>query len=61
MNQNVYGDADNFQWVAGYAEGMARNHAFVDGNKRTAFAVADFSYAGMAMPDKLVMMMGTST
>ncbi len=42
MNQHVYGDADNFQLAASYAEGIARNHAFVDGNKRTAFAVADF-------------------
>ena len=27
--------------AASYAEAIARNHPFVDGNKRTAFATAD--------------------
>lgn len=31
---------DVFELAAIYAEGIARNHAFVDGNKRTAFATA---------------------
>ena len=40
-NIHHYGEADKFQLAASYAEGIARNHAFVDGNKRTAFATAD--------------------
>lgn len=42
-NQHAYGETDTFQLAASYAEGISRNHAFVDGNKRTAFyAAADF-------------------
>jgi len=33
-------DADLFRLAASYAFGIARNHAFVDGNKRTALAVS---------------------
>lgn len=40
QNLHAYGEADIFQLAASYAEGIARNHAFVDGNKRTAFFVA---------------------
>ncbi len=40
QNQYAYGEADTFQLAASYAEGISRNHAFVDGNKRTAFYVA---------------------
>lgn len=36
-----YGEHDIFQLAAAYAEAIARNHAFVDGNKRTAFQSAD--------------------
>ena len=32
-------DADLFRLAASYAFGIARNHAFVDGNKRTALVV----------------------
>lgn len=39
-NLFAYGEADLFLLAAAYAEGIARNHAFVDGNKRTAFYVA---------------------
>ena len=39
-NQHAYGEVDIFQLAAIYAEGISRNHAFVDGNKRTAFYVA---------------------
>lgn len=39
-NLHAYGESDIFQLAASYAEGIARNHAFVDGNKRTAFMVA---------------------
>ena len=40
QNLHAYGETDVFQLAASYAEGIARNHAFVDGNKRTAFFVA---------------------
>ena len=42
--QNLYayeGQNDIFELAASYAEGIARNHAFVDGNKRTAYATSD--------------------
>lgn len=39
-NQYAYGETDVFQLAAGYAEGISRNHPFVDGNKRTAFQSA---------------------
>ena len=35
-----YGETDVSELAALYAEGIARNHPFVDGNKRTAFMVA---------------------
>lgn len=37
----AYGDPNLFELAATYAFGIARNHAFVDGNKRTALAAAD--------------------
>jgi death-on-curing protein len=40
QNQCAYGETDTFQLAASYAEAISRNHAFVDGNKRTAFYVA---------------------
>jgi death-on-curing protein len=40
QNQHAYGEIDTFLLAASYAEGISRNHAFVDGNKRTAFYVA---------------------
>jgi len=40
QNQYAYGETDTFQLAASYAEAISRNHAFVDGNKRTAFYVA---------------------
>lgn len=40
QNHHAYGETDTFQLAASYAEGISRNHAFVDGNKRTAFYVA---------------------
>ena len=40
QNQYAYGETDIFQLAASYAESISRNHAFVDGNKRTAFYVA---------------------
>ena len=38
QNHAAYGDPDNAELGALYALGIARNHPFVDGNKRTAFA-----------------------
>jgi len=40
QNLHAYGETDIFELAASYAEGIARNHAFVDGNRRTAFFVA---------------------
>ena len=36
-NKHAYGEPDLFQLAAAYAYGIARNHPFVDGNKRTAW------------------------
>ena len=36
----AYGQTDLAALAAAYAFGIARNHPFVDGNKRTAFTVA---------------------
>jgi death-on-curing protein len=45
-NIATYGTPDSADLVAAYAVGIARNHAFVDGNKRTAIIVA----AGVFLP-----------
>jgi death on curing protein len=37
VNQWHYGEADMAALAAAYAFGLARNHPFVDGNKRIAF------------------------
>ncbi len=42
-----YGQADVFVLVAGLVEGIIRNHPFVDGNKRTAWAAAAYLLAGL--------------
>lgn len=39
-NYYAYGQSDLFLLAAAYAEGIARNHPFIDGNKRTAYAAA---------------------
>ena len=39
-NKALYGDPDAAELAAAYAFGIARNHAFVDGNKRTAIVAA---------------------
>ena len=42
QNQAAYGDdADVASLAAAYAFGIARNHPFLDGNKRTAFVVME--------------------
>lgn len=40
LNRWSYGDADLPALAAAYAFGIARNHPFVDGNKRTAWVLA---------------------
>jgi death-on-curing protein len=37
LNLNAYGTPDFADLAASYAIGLTKNHAFVDGNKRTAF------------------------
>lgn len=37
----AYGDPDLAELAASYAYGIARNHPFVDGNKRTAAVVSE--------------------
>jgi death-on-curing protein len=38
-NMAVYGNPDVFDLAAEYGYGIARNHGFIDGNKRTAYVV----------------------
>ncbi|MEZ4618775.1 MAG: type II toxin-antitoxin system death-on-curing family toxin [Caldilineaceae bacterium] len=40
QNYFAYGERDLCLLAAAYAEGIARNHPFIDGNKRTAYAAA---------------------
>ncbi|QDZ01072.1 type II toxin-antitoxin system death-on-curing family toxin [Nitratireductor mangrovi] len=40
VNKAAYGQPDVFELTAAYAFGLARNHPFVDGNKRTAIVTA---------------------
>ncbi|MDR2875689.1 MAG: type II toxin-antitoxin system death-on-curing family toxin [Methylobacillus sp.] len=37
LNLVAYGEPDAAELAAAYAVGLAKNHAFVDGNKRAAF------------------------
>lgn len=37
----VYGDPDVCELAASYCVGLAKNHPFVDGNKRTAFVAME--------------------
>jgi len=46
LNRAGYGDPDIAELAALYAIAIARNHPFVDGNKRTAFA-ALFMFLGL--------------
>ena len=39
-NKSAYEDAGLSECAAAYAFGIVKNHAFLDGNKRPAFAVA---------------------
>ncbi len=40
LNKAAYGQPDLFELAAAYLYGIARNHPFADGNKRTAFVAA---------------------
>nr|WP_314088059.1 type II toxin-antitoxin system death-on-curing family toxin [uncultured Shinella sp.] len=40
INKAMYGCADIFELAAAYLYGLAKNHAFVDGNKRIAIVAA---------------------
>lgn len=40
-NQALYGDPDAAALAAAYAYGLARNHPFIDGNKRIAAVVSE--------------------
>ena len=40
VNKSLYQDADAAGLAAAYAYGLARNHGFNDGNKRTAWVTA---------------------
>lgn len=40
LNKLAYGEDDPFVLAAAYAYGVARNHPFADGNKRTAWVLA---------------------
>ena len=41
-NFYTYGEQDIFLLAAAYAEGIVRNHPFVDGNERTAYGLRVF-------------------
>jgi death-on-curing protein len=40
QNLAAYGEPTAFELAASYAYGIARNHPFIDGNKRTAFVAS---------------------
>ncbi len=40
-NLAAYGDPDASDLAAAYGFGISRNHAFIDGNKRTGFVAAE--------------------
>lgn len=41
LQKHHYGIDDLFELASAYLYGIAKNHPFVDGNKRTAFVAAD--------------------
>jgi len=40
-NQALYGEPDACALAASYAHGLARNHPFIDGNKRSAYVACE--------------------
>lgn len=45
LNLFAYGESDAAALAAAYAFGIARNHPFVDGNKRTSFVACELFLA----------------
>lgn len=45
LNLAAYGEADAAALAAAYGFGVARNHPFIDGNKRTAFVCCELFLA----------------
>lgn len=45
QNLFAYGESDAAALAAAYAFGIARNHPFIDGNKRTAFVACELFLA----------------
>ena len=45
VNKSKYGDVSVADLAAAYSFGIARNHPFLDGNKRTAFVAAELFLA----------------
>ena len=45
QNLAAYGEPDAAALAASYAYGLAKNHAFVDGNKRTALVALEYFLA----------------
>ncbi|MCD6705077.1 MAG: type II toxin-antitoxin system death-on-curing family toxin [Thiobacillus sp.] len=41
LNPDAYGDSDACALAASYAVALAKNHPFIDGNKRTAFVAME--------------------
>ena len=41
LNLDAYGDPDACALAASYAVALAKNHPFIDGNKRTAFVAME--------------------
>ena len=44
LNLAAYGEPDACSLAAAYGCGIARNHAFIDGNKRTAFVAVELFF-----------------
>jgi death-on-curing protein len=51
LNRTAYGDPDPLELAALYAIAIARNHPFIDGNKRTAYLALEVFLAlnGLAL------------
>lgn len=45
QNLALYGSPDACQLAAAYGYGISRNHAFIDGNKRTGYVAAELFLA----------------
>ena len=66
LNKYAYGSEDLAELAASYGYGLARNHAFVDGNKRIAF-LAMVTFLGLngidfavPEPDAVVIMLAVA-